>query len=106
MNGGSEGELRRIAKGEAQRLINRTIELIGKHRDGDEFPVELSLSSWEENGHAAFGAIMRDVSQRRAVDERLFRLAHLDTLTELPNRAMLRGRIEAVLADERAVAML
>lgn len=106
MHGGHEGDLRSIARGAAIGLIGRTVELIGQHKDGREFSVELSLSTWIENDHAAFGAIVRDVSQRHVVEERLFRLAHLDPLTELPNRAVLRDRIAAAILEECPTAVL
>ncbi|MEL6062243.1 MULTISPECIES: putative bifunctional diguanylate cyclase/phosphodiesterase [unclassified Methylobacterium] len=106
MAGGSEGLLRRLAQGSAEHLTGRTVELTAEHRDGREFPVELSLSTWRENGVPTHGAIMRDVSQRWAIEERLFRLAHLDPLTELPNRLVLRGRIEAALAQAEPAAVL
>jgi diguanylate cyclase (GGDEF)-like protein/PAS domain S-box-containing protein len=106
MAGGGEGLVRRLAQGSAERLTGRTVELTGQHRDGREFPVELSLSTWHENGAPSYGAIMRDVSQRWAIEERLFRLAHLDPLTELPNRLVLRGRIEAALTLAQPAALL
>ncbi|MCJ2107486.1 EAL domain-containing protein [Methylobacterium sp. E-041] len=105
MRGGNEGDLRRMASSDGS-LSGRTVELIACHRNGDEFPIELSLSTWCEEGKPAFGAIVRDVRQRRAVEDRLFRLAHLDPLTELPNRAVLRGRIEAAISGGRAAAVL
>ena len=106
MCGGHEGDLRRIADGDAGRLIGRTVELITCNRNGDEFQVELSLSTWQEEGQITFGAIVRDVRQRRAIEEHLFRLAHFDPLTELPNRAVLRGRIEAAISEHCSVAVL
>ena len=106
MRGGHEGDLRRITDGDAGGLSGRTVELNACHRDGDEFPVELSLSTWREEGQPAFGAIVRDVRQRRAVEDRLFRLAHLDALTELPNRAVLRGRIESMVSGGCPAAVL
>lgn len=87
-------------------LIGSTISLIARRYDGTEFPIELSLSQWQD-GETSFGAIIRDVTQRLASEEWLFRLAHLDSLTELPNRMVLRSRIdEAVEKEARASVLL
>jgi len=83
-----------VASVALSHLVGRTVELEALHRGGTEFPIELSLSMWHENGVASFGAIIRDISERRANEERLFKLAHHDPLTELPNRAVLRSRID------------
>jgi diguanylate cyclase (GGDEF)-like protein/PAS domain S-box-containing protein len=40
-------------------------------RDGTEFPVELSLSSWGEGGEVSFAAIVRDITDRRAAEAAL-----------------------------------
>lgn len=106
MRGGHGGGLHRVAGGNSPRLVGKTVELPACHKDGSEFPVELSLSQWQEEGRAAFGAIMRDIRERRANEERLFRFAHLDPLTELPNRAVLRERLAEITAAERSAAVL
>ncbi len=106
MRRGHDGGLHRIAAGGEPRLLGKTVELPARHRDGTEFPIELSLSRWEEKGQPAFGAIIRDIRERRANEERLFRLAHLDPLTELPNRAVLRERLTEIVTAMRAVSVL
>lgn len=80
--------------------------LIAKHRDGNEFPAELSLSIWHEDGEISFGAILRDVTDREQGEQRLFGLAHLDPLTGLPNRAFLLERLEEALKNEAGTLML
>ena len=88
-------------------LEGRTREIDARRRDGSEIPVEVSISQWHEDGAPSFGAILRDITERRASEERLFRLAHLDPLTELANRAMLRSRIgEALEAEPVTCVML
>ena len=106
MRAGHGSGLQRVATGGQPRLVGKTIELPARHRDGTEVPIELSLSRWEQEGKAAFGAIMRDIRERRANEERLFRLAHLDPLTELPNRTVLRERLDAITTAGRPVAVL
>ncbi|MBF0159281.1 MAG: bacteriohemerythrin [Magnetococcales bacterium] len=41
------------------------IELEGIHRKGDRFPVEVSLSSWIEQGRRHVAAVLRDITARK-----------------------------------------
>ena len=98
--------LHRVAAGGAPRLIGTSVELDAEHRSGRTVPIELSLSMWHDRGFANFGAIIRDMTERRANEERLYRLAHLDSLTELPNRSLLFSRIDQQLADRKPMTVL
>lgn len=103
-----DSELARLRRGEPMELAGTTIELSGRHKDGSEFPAEFSLSTWAEGDATSVGAIVRDVSERKANEERLFRLASLDALTQLPNRAAWRERLAAVVdsATPATVALI
>lgn len=46
-------------------------------------------------------ATFDDVTERRRVEERMTHLAHHDTLTNLPNRSMLRERLDQALSETR-----
>ena len=88
--------LSRVARGEAPRIVGKVLDLAARRANGTEFPIELSLSMWRDGEHRSFGAIIRDISERKAREEELFLMAHQDTLTGLPNRAALRRRVEAL----------
>ena len=47
-----------------KRLDWRTIHIMGLHRDGHEFPIEISFSDLEIDGNRMFAAFLRDISQR------------------------------------------
>ena len=106
MRGGHGGGLHRVAAGGTPRLVGTTVELDAATRDGDEFPIELSLSMWRESGFASFGAIIRDISERRANETRLFNQAHVDSLTNLPNRAVLLNRVAECAKQDEHFAIL
>jgi PAS domain S-box-containing protein len=53
-------------------VVNQRLELMALHRDGHEFPIEITIT-WPmrvENGYF-FGAFLRDISDRRERDDQL-----------------------------------
>lgn len=63
--------LQRVRVTGLYHLAGRTLETAGRHRDGREIPIELSLSEWESAGQVHFTAIIRDISERKRIAEAL-----------------------------------
>ncbi|AWN55505.1 EAL domain-containing protein [Methylobacterium sp. 17Sr1-1] len=89
-----EAGLARAAAGHPTTLVGNVVTVPACRRNGDEFPIELSLSHWTEAGEHHFGAIARDVTDRALAEERLKREAELDHLTGIANRKVLSARME------------
>ncbi|PCD01783.1 hypothetical protein COC42_16915 [Sphingomonas spermidinifaciens] len=101
-----EAGLARAARAGEARLAGRSVEILARHADGHEFPIDLSLSLWFESGAPMFGALIRDVTDRARAQRRLEHLAHCDTLTSLPNRHALKARLEAAFAAGPCALMM
>lgn len=73
-------------------------EIFGLRANGEEFPLEISLSRISRSGKPLYSAVLNDLSARRRDEARLNALANCDALTALPNRAMFHQRLQRSLA--------
>lgn len=85
---------------------NTPTTLKGLHKDGSEFDLGMSLSSWSEKGYPRFEAVLTDDSQRQQEEAELRRLATFDALTGLANRGCFYRRAEQALLAARPVTVL
>jgi PAS domain S-box-containing protein len=60
--------------GEA-KVTGKTLELAGHRKSGQEFPLELSLSSWKTGEGTFYTGIIRDITERKRAAEKVAQLA-------------------------------
>jgi PAS domain S-box-containing protein len=91
-------------------LVGQTVEVVGRRRSGEEFPIELSLSAVEVRGETRFVGSIRDQTERqrmRAMLARSEKLASIGMLSagvahEINNPLAYVGNNVAVLERDLA----
>jgi PAS domain S-box-containing protein len=64
-------------------ILNRINELTALHREGREFPVELSVSPLQRGNTWVFSAFVRDVSERQQTEQALRRSQKMEAIGQL-----------------------
>jgi PAS domain S-box-containing protein len=75
-------------------------EGIGLHKDGSEFPLELSLASWKTKEGNFFTAIMRDITERKKLDQLKDELSGLVSHELRTPLTVIIGAVNTVLSEE------
>ena len=75
-----DGGLQRLLAGGESPAEGKTVEVAGRHRDGREFPLELSLARWKTDEGVFFAATLRDITERQQAAEAIASYqAHLES---------------------------
>jgi diguanylate cyclase (GGDEF)-like protein/PAS domain S-box-containing protein len=70
-----------------------------KRRNGDNFPAWVGITAVqdEEGDLVSYVCFFSDISERKASEQRIHRLAYYDGLTQLPNRTLFQDRLHSAL---------
>jgi PAS domain S-box-containing protein len=95
--------MERVRAGQSGRLMNRTTEISALRKNGEIFPIELSLFQTGKQDKPQFTAIVRDVSLRKNLEAELEeRNKALDRLLKMRTRQLAKVEYRAKLAREIA----
>lgn len=83
-----------------QIKTRKTVIFESRHKtlDGKVFPVEINANYFEFGGRPYVLGLVRDITARKQVEERIRDLAYYDVLTRLPNRRLLMDRLAHALS--------
>ncbi len=83
------------------KVLGQTTENIAVTKNGQTFPVELSVSEVKLEDRTLFTGIIRDITERKLAEEKIFYQANYDALTALPNRSMFMRTLEEAFAKAK-----
>ncbi len=69
--------------------------------DGSVIDVEVQGTAIDYDGDLALHVVVRDITQRKLMENQVRQLAFFDTLTQLPNRRLLNDRLSQAIAATR-----
>lgn len=107
--------IKRFLETKKPRIIGKTVLFNALRKNGEEFPIELSLSYTELNGEITFTAIIRDVSGQKQVEKKLLQSERLAAVGkavahvahEIKNPLMIIGgfsqQIKNHITDEKSL---
>ena len=59
----------RMNKRKPPRVVGKIVELMAIKKDGEKFPIELTLGSWDNNGKRYYSGIIRDITEKKQAEK-------------------------------------
>ena len=87
-----------LCSGIAKIACLDALEVMGRRKDGQNFPLEVAVSELTLGGRRVLSGILRDITEQAAQKAQLEHQATHDGLTCLPNRTLCLDRLQQMLA--------
>ncbi len=89
--------LERYLKGDSTRDQRKAMKQMAVRKNGETFPVEITLNSVKIDDEIKFTGMVRDITEREVWEEKIKYLAMTDALTGLANRNQFNKRFLEIL---------
>jgi PAS domain S-box-containing protein len=101
--------IRRIISTGKKGSLDKLFEVVGRKKDGSEFPIELSFSVWKTKQQTFLTGIIRDITERKKAEENLIesqrKLKAQYKGIPIPTYTWQRVKKDFVLVDYNDAAM-
>ncbi|GAA0181137.1 hypothetical protein SH2C18_37110 [Clostridium sediminicola] len=84
-----------------ENSINTNREIVGHRKDNSTLPIDLTISKFYVGETYYFTFMLRDITKRKHYEEMIRYQAFYDSLTDLPNRLLLKERMELEIAHAK-----
>ena len=96
-----DGYVARMETSASHRNLGMRREVVGLRSDGEEFPLWLAVNKIPTRGALEYVGMVSDLTERKRIQAELQYTAHHDALTTLPNRAVLKDRLDQAIRHAR-----
>jgi len=69
LHGRHEEGIERMNQRKKPRVLGKVLELRGTRKGGAEFPIELTLGSWDNDGKRYYSGIIRDITDKKRAEQ-------------------------------------
>ncbi|WP_168190653.1 putative bifunctional diguanylate cyclase/phosphodiesterase [Salinimonas iocasae] len=76
-------------------------QLYGARGDGQQFPIELSVTPIVQDGHQQYVIIVSDITERKEASDNIYRMAFFDDITGLPNLKSFERDVKGLIRQAR-----
>jgi len=108
--GQHDGYLEKYFKTGKATIIGAAREVMGLKKDGSSFSLELNVNEMVWDGKSEFVGIVRDITQRKQLEEKLRRLSVIDGLTGIGNRRLfdetLNSEWKRAMRDQHSLSLI
>lgn len=83
------------------KFTEKNLEILGRKKNNSNLPIEVTISKFYVEGKFFFTIILRDITERRRYEETIRYQAFYDSLSGLPNRLLLKDRIDLEISHSK-----